>query len=48
MHLLRIKEVFGITTVQRGLENFKIPGDGPYVIVSNHQSSLDLIRKCAS
>lgn len=39
--MLHVKYLYGIKIDVRGAENFKIKE--PYVIVSNHQSSLDLL-----
>ncbi|KAG8127592.1 hypothetical protein E2320_014496 [Naja naja] len=39
--LLHIKYLYGIKIDVRGTENFNIKE--PYVVVSNHQSSLDLL-----
>lgn len=41
--LLHIKYLYGIKIDVRGTENFNIKE--PYVVVSNHQSSLDLLGK---
>ncbi|XP_055329809.1 1-acyl-sn-glycerol-3-phosphate acyltransferase alpha-like [Paramacrobiotus metropolitanus] len=43
LNLLRGKELFGIQVEKRGEENFRKAGDGSYVVISNHQSSLDMI-----
>lgn len=39
--MLHVKYLYGIKIDVRGAENFNIKE--PYVIVSNHQSSLDLL-----
>ncbi|XP_013910208.1 PREDICTED: 1-acyl-sn-glycerol-3-phosphate acyltransferase alpha-like [Thamnophis sirtalis] len=41
--LLHIKYLYGIKIEVRGTENFNIKE--PYVVVSNHQSSLDLLGR---
>ncbi|KAL7986447.1 hypothetical protein Chor_011613 [Crotalus horridus] len=42
--LVHIKYLYGIKIDVRGTENFNIKE--PYVVVSNHQSSLDLLDRC--
>lgn len=41
--LLHIKYLYGIRVEVRGAHHF--PPSQPYVVVSNHQSSLDLLGK---
>lgn len=40
---LKVPQICGITIEHRGLENFDVKG--PFIVVCNHQTSLDLIRK---
>lgn len=41
--LQHVKNLYGIKIEVKGLENLNVKG--PYVIISNHQSSLDLMGK---
>ncbi|GAU98215.1 hypothetical protein RvY_09391 [Ramazzottius varieornatus] len=43
---LKVPQIFGITIEHRGLENFDVKG--PFIVVCNHQTSLDLIPMCAT
>lgn len=44
--LLHIKYLYGIRVEVRGAQHF--PPTQPYVVVSNHQSSLDLLGEASS
>ncbi|GAV04726.1 hypothetical protein RvY_14960 [Ramazzottius varieornatus] len=43
--LLKVPQLFGITVEARGLKNFDVKG--PFIVVCNHQTSLDLIPMCS-